>query len=433
MASHAPDRRPDVDGVPSSSPVFEVDRPALGEWNRRIETLERAPVFFTLPAGTLRAAARRLRPIELQAGAVAINQGEVVDSLLIVESGRMALRVEEAPGRMITVGMLGPGELFGESGCLAEEPSPAAMIAVEETRLLALDRQSVEQLLSREREALAGLQRLGDQRSRTFPVLVEAAARERAGDLADVIAVYSAKGGAGKTTIALNLAAALARKHPGQVLLVDLALPFNHAALLANLMPNSSLARVSAGSPARLDEALLGSVVYHGSGLLLLPGTLRAEEGDLLEPAHVHAALDTLRPAFRYVVIDLATNLDDIALAALEEAHRLVLVTTPELTTLHGASELSEILTIAVGVPPEATALVLNQRSPRAAVSREAVARALGRDVDIEIRHDGLRADEAALHGVLSSDDPKSEIAIGTRALADLLESGRLRVAEPAQ
>src|SRR5947209_4957289 len=141
-------------------PGLHAERLPLSEWNRRIEVLERAPVFFTLPAATLRATARRLRRIELPAGAVAIHEGEVGDSLLLVESGRAALRVTGERGGSTTVAGLGPGDLFGESGCLTGEPSPAAMVALEDTGLLALDRQSVEHLLTREPEALAGLHRL---------------------------------------------------------------------------------------------------------------------------------------------------------------------------------------------------------------------------------------------------------------------------------
>ena len=400
-------------------------RPSLSEWNRRIELLERAPVFFMLPAAVLRAIARRLRPVEVRAGTVIVSQGEVIDSLLFVESGRATLRVEQTPGRMVTVASLGPGELFGESS-LGSEPSPASMIAAEDTRLLALDRQSVNRVLERDPEIVAGLHRLADQRRRTFPVLVAASGAGEA-QLADVVAVYSAKGGSGRTTIALNLAAALARKHPGEVLLIDLALPFNHAALLANLVPSGSLARV-AGTPGdQLGDALLGAVVYHVNGMLVLPGTLRAEEADQLEPQHIHEALEILRPAFRYVILDLGTALDDLTLAALERSQRLVLVTTPELTTLQGASELLDILEVALGITQDAMTVVLNHRSPRAAVSREAVERSLGRPVDVEIRHDGLKADEAALHGILSIEDPKSEMSIGARAVAELLAAAPTR------
>lgn len=390
--------------------------------------LERAPVFFTLPPTALRAIARRLRPVEVRAGTVVAGQGEMIDSLLFIEAGRALLRVEQTPGRLVTVASLGPGEMFGESG-LTGEPSPASMIAAEDTRLLALDRQSVNRLLERDPDVVAGLHRLADQRRRTFPVLVAATGSD-AVELADVVAIYSAKGGSGRTTIALNLAAALARRHPGQVLLVDLALPFNHAALLSNLIPSGSLARL-AGTPAELlGDALLGAVVYHGNGMLVLPGTLRAEESDRLKPQHVQEALSMLRPAFRYIILDLGTALDDLTLAALELARRMVLVTTPELTTLQGASELMEILEVALGVTPEALTVVLNHRSARGPVSKDAVERALGRTIDVEIRHDGLKVEEAALRGVLSHQDPKSEMAAGAEAIAAIVESAHGRPGE---
>jgi Flp pilus assembly CpaE family ATPase len=419
MASPAAEPRlPEYGHSPASVGEVGSSRLPLSEWTRRIEVLERAPVFFTLPAATLRATARRLHRVELPAGAVVLAQGEVGDSLLLIESGGAALRVAPEAGSPVTVATLGPGDLFGEAGCLTGEPSPATMVALENLRLLALDRQSVEHLLTREPDALAGLHRLADQRRRTFPAL---APRTEQGGLGEVIAVYSAKGGAGKTTVALNLAAAIAERHPGEVLLVDLALPFNHVALLANLMPTGSLARVAAAEPARLDEALLGAMAYHSSGMLVLPGTLRAEEADALRPGHVHAALATLRAAFRYIVLDLSTDLHDVSLAALESAQRLVLVTTPELTTLHGASELTDILTIGLGLPPEAVTVVLNQRTPKSGVSRDAVAHALGREVDLEIRYDGARPDEAALRGALNLEDSKSEVATAARLLAKRL------------
>src|SRR5206468_653330 len=52
---------------------------------------------------------------------------------------------------------------------------------------------------------------------------------------APLVAFFSAKGGAGTTTLAINSAAALARKFPRQVLLIDLGAPFGHAALVVDL------------------------------------------------------------------------------------------------------------------------------------------------------------------------------------------------------
>ncbi len=56
-----------------------------------------------------------------------------------------------------------------------------------------------------------------------------------------IVAVYAVKGGAGRTTIAVNLAAAIGQKHRGECVLIDLSLPYNHAALVANLAPTAWL------------------------------------------------------------------------------------------------------------------------------------------------------------------------------------------------
>src|SRR5205823_2339755 len=78
---------------------------------------------------------------------------------------------------------------------------------------------------------IAHLSRLAQQRKAAF---AETAAQASWGILlgeAPVVAVYSPKGGSGGTTVALNLVGALSRRYPGQVLLIDLDLPYDHAAL----------------------------------------------------------------------------------------------------------------------------------------------------------------------------------------------------------
>src|SRR5439155_26563202 len=108
-------------------------------------------------------------------------------------------------------------------------------------KLLALDRASLFAALSHSSPEIAHLSRLAQQRKAAS---AETAAQASWGILpgaAPVVAVYSPKGGSGGTTVALNLVGALSLRYPGQVLLLDLDLPYNHAALLANLVPTTCL------------------------------------------------------------------------------------------------------------------------------------------------------------------------------------------------
>src|SRR2546428_6475856 len=69
---------------------------------------------------------------------------------------------------------------------------------------------------------------------------------------APIVAVFSAKGGAGTTTLAINTTAALARKYPRQVLLLNLAAPLGHAAPFAHLISAGSVACAPQAPPADL-------------------------------------------------------------------------------------------------------------------------------------------------------------------------------------
>jgi Flp pilus assembly CpaE family ATPase len=65
--------------------------------------------------------------------------------------------------------------------------------------------------------------------------------------------------------MAVNLAAALGKRFPGEVLLVDLALPYNHAALISYLTPTGCLAAASQVPPGNFEEAVLGAILHQAA------------------------------------------------------------------------------------------------------------------------------------------------------------------------
>jgi pilus assembly protein CpaE len=389
------------------------------------ESLERAPVLFTLVDSQLRRLARRLRPVELGPGTKVIQANQAGDGMYLIKHGSCGVAVETKPDNLVTVGRLSEGDVFGET-TLIDEPSAVSIITLDNCRLLAADRTSLHAVVPKDGPAAAELRPLILRRQEAYREMAARAGRITRSGEAVVTAVYAPKGGSGRTTIALNLAAQLAKGDSGSVLLIDLDLPYSQAALLSGLIPNGSLTtaswRASVGTDADLEDALIGAAQLHSSGFMVLPVALRLEESELVVPEHVTRALQVLRGSFRHIVVDLGIALSELALGVFDVASHTIVIITPELPSLKGGQDTLRIIHDLMRFPDEGVKVVLNQRQAKAVVPRETVDRALGRPPDAVIGYDGDKPERAALQGtILAASDPSSEIAKGTRRIADLI------------
>jgi pilus assembly protein CpaE len=236
-----------------------------------------------------------------------------------------------------------------------------------------------------------------------------------------LISFYSPKGGVGKTTLALNLAATLARKHPGAVLLVDLSLPYNHAAMLAQLAPTSSLARL-ADVESDFEQRLVSALAYHRGGFLLLSSALSPEESDLITPELVARALAVLQSQFRFVLIDLGIALTEIALSLLEQSKDVLVVASPELLIVKDLISLYKVLRDVLKLHEGQIHLVINHRPKTVTVRGREMEKLLGVSVALEIQHDGKRPEEAAVRGeILALSASRSPIAKAAETLARMI------------
>lgn len=419
--------RPQIAGTdrlsaePGAPRRTEAAQPGFHDMVSRLAVLESAPVFFTMPESVLRALARRLRRIRIPSGEMVVSQGEPGDTVFFIEQGRCRLVVEKPP-TAVTVAVLAAGDFVGEGACLLDRPQQASVYAQTECILLALDKQSLYAVLgSRYPSLIQELQRVAEQR---FTLFADTSVQATWGTLlheATVVGVYSPKGGSGGTCISLNLVGALARRNPGEVLLLDLDFPYSHSALLAGLVPTSCLARMGSVPQEAFEETLLSAVLYHARGPMILPGALRPEESDEVTPELVTRAIAALRKTFRYIVVDLGVSISESTLALFDLTQHIVLVAAPELSAVKSAADAVDILG-RLGTPHDRVTVVLNNRSVKAAVSRPAVERTLKRAVDVEILFDGTKPEQAAVDGViLSLTDPRSEMTRGCDTLATMI------------
>jgi pilus assembly protein CpaE len=150
----------------------------------------------------------------------------------------------------------------------------------------------------------------------------------------EVLAVFSPKGGAGRTTIATNLAVAIQRETGGHVALVDANLQFGDVGVLLNLNPKnrSMLDAVEVGEP---DADITNSVmVDHSTGIRVLLAPPTPEGADLVTPQYLRRMVDHLRTTHNYVVVDLPSALNDHSLAVMDAADQIVVLTALEITTI---------------------------------------------------------------------------------------------------
>lgn len=200
------------------------------------------------------------------------------------------------------------------------------------------------------------------------------------------IAVYSAKGGVGVTTLATNLAIGLNTNETPTVL-VDTSLQFGDVSVFLNLQVKNSIADL-AGRADELDAEFVEEVLMvHESGLRVLAAPQRPEMADEIRADQVRKVLQFLKRQFAYVVIDTSSTLDDTTLAVLDVADVLVAVATPDIPAIKDARLLFDLLTV-LDFPHSNVLFILNKTDRRTGITSEAVAESLKHAVDAEIPYD---------------------------------------------
>lgn len=159
-----------------------------------------------------------------------------------------------------------------------------------------------------------------------------------------VISVYSGKGGTGKTTLAVNLAAALA-KAGRKTAIVDLSLEYANVALYLDMQPKDTIAEMAQERGNLTMDVLRAFTVQHYSGLSVLAGPNTPESGEYVEARHVESALSVMRPFFDCILVDLPSNFSDTTIAAMENSNKVLMVMQPDIGSVKAAHTAQSVLT----------------------------------------------------------------------------------------
>ncbi|MDP1901772.1 MAG: MinD/ParA family protein [Rubrivivax sp.] len=161
-----------------------------------------------------------------------------------------------------------------------------------------------------------------------------------------IVAITSGKGGVGKTFVAANLAAALARAGR-RVLVLDADLGLANLDVVLNLFPKITLHDVFTGKSSLADAILPApggfSVLLAGSGMVEYSHMTPEVRDQLLR------VVAEVEPQFDHVLLDTGAGISDVVLYTVSLAGEVLVVVTPEPTSLTDAYATIKVLATTQG------------------------------------------------------------------------------------
>ena len=161
-----------------------------------------------------------------------------------------------------------------------------------------------------------------------------------------VVAVLGARGGAGATFLATNLAAAMARSGASTVL-ADLDPLYGDVAAALGMSPEPSSpsgTELAAVSHELTSDHLAQALHSHPSGFRVLLAPAQVTSETAIAPEAIPGLISALRSRFAAVVLHLPRAADESVRAAIEEADHVLLVVTPEVPAIRSGKRLLEHL-----------------------------------------------------------------------------------------
>jgi pilus assembly protein CpaE len=198
-----------------------------------------------------------------------------------------------------------------------------------------------------------------------------------------IVTVFSPKGGTGKTSIATNLAASLAKFQGKRALLLDLDLQFGDAAIMLGLEPEKTIYDLVV-APGELDsEKLAGYITRHPCGLDILPAPLRPEDAELVTEAKLARLLEVARESYDVIVVDTSPFFHGPMLATLDRTDELLMLCGLDVPTLKNVRLSLQTLEL-LSFPTTRIRFVLNRANSKVGMSKKEVEGAL----DVSMTHE---------------------------------------------
>lgn len=233
-----------------------------------------------------------------------------------------------------------------------------------------------------------------------------------------LITVFGLRGGVGRTTIAVNLAAALRKVSHQEVCLVDLSPTGSQAVMHMRLQARSSWADLT---PEQSDWASLKNrLIIHPSGLRVLAAPAKPHSPLLPDQETANTIMDLMRHNVAFTVVDAPNVFSPGFVSAVTHADMALHVVGPEVVSVQTAVQLNRLMN-KMGLNITRKSHILNQITPEAQLPHSAVERGLNTRVAFQIGYDANQARAMAQGVPLTLTSAKSPLPTVVTRMAEAI------------
>jgi pilus assembly protein CpaE len=241
--------------------------------------------------------------------------------------------------------------------------------------------------------------------------------RSERGASGTVITIFGAKGGIGKTTIATNLATAMARETGESVVLVDMDTRFGDVAVMMDIPSDRTVTEVARDIDTIDRGNIRDYLINHPAGVSVLPAPQNPADWEMIGPGHVEKIVRVLAQTFDYVLLDTPGTFNEVVGISLELATVVLLITSMDLASIKDTVMALNMLR-SWSFPEEKVKLTINHSNMANSIKDEEVARTLDYEIFWQIPFDIAvsRSNQAGHPVVLAS--PRSKVSENLAELA---------------
>lgn len=399
------------------------------------ELLKKISLFNGLEGSDIEKIAQVVETGTIPAGTEFFKEGDPGDAFYILNKGEVEVLKNKKV--LTTIKSTDENCFFGEMALIEGLPRNATIAAKTECEILEIEKKNFDMLLRINSFIALRIMTALTKRLRADSAVPAVGTAEQKPLTAKIVSFFSPKGGAGKTTLAVNVASGIAKHLNKKVLLIDLDLQFGGIASILDLKPKKTIADLTNISSLKSYDDIKPAIASHKAGFSLLPAPLKPEQSESVDSTHLRKIISLCKDQFEYIIIDTHSLLQDMTINTLDLSDCIMLVMTPDfnnLVAIHNCLGVMEGLKY----PKEKTSIIVNKINQPLAVSREEIDKMLSKlneKVDYTIHEDMKSCYELINSGKLIFDDNsqsnyKSDVAsiisgiTGEKMPEDAVKSG---------